>query len=428
LTALRPASTLTVDRGETDVPTSSPARAAAAGGPGVPRSDVYVQRFSLPFEYPVYFTRDALDPMNRALREALTRLERGRRHRVFPIVDRGLWSECPGLGARLEDYASHHRDAIELVAPPELVSGGERVKNNPDLVGALQRRFYETGIDRQSFVLILGGGAIQDMAGFAAATTHRGLRVIRMPSTVASQNDSGVGVKNGINAFDVKNFVGAFAPPFAVINDLAFIDTLSDRDRRAGISEAVKVALLRDSGFFSWLVASSADLAGFDPEAMALMIRRSAELHLEHIGGGGDPFEFGSAKPLDFGHWAAHKLESLTGYRLRHGEAVAIGIALDCRYAVEKGLLGAHVLDQVCELLEDLGLELWHDVLGERDATGRLWILDGLAEFREHLGGELTVTMITDPGRPLDVHEIDEASMEKALDWLHRRHASIRAR
>ncbi len=405
---------------ETAQATIEPERPAADERSGT----VYVQRIRLSFDFPVHFTRDSLNPGNTTLADAIARLETARRHRVFVVVDEGVWSRTPGLRHTLERYFGRHSDRIEMVTAPECVPGGEQAKNDPGLVEALQRKFFESGMDRQSCVVIIGGGAVQDMAGYAAATTHRGLRVVRIPTTVASQNDSGVGVKNGINAFNVKNFVGTFAPPFAVINDLAFLDTLSDRDRRAGISEAVKVALIRDEAFFERLCRQHAELALFEPEATASMIRRGAELHLEHIASAGDPFETGSAKPLDFGHWAAHKLESLSGYRLRHGEAVAIGMAIDCRYAVEIGLLDESVLLRICALLESLGLELWHDILAERDATGRLWVMDGIHEFREHLGGELTISMITSPGRPVDIHIIDEAAMERSIEWLRQRSAA----
>ena len=194
-------------------------------------------------------------------------------------------------------------------------------------------------IDRHSFVLAIGGGALLDVVGFAAATLHRGVRLVRMPTTVLAQNDAGVGVKNGINAFGAKNLLGTFAPPFAVINDSRFLSTLDRRDQIAGMAEAVKVALIRDRGFFAWISAHADALAAFAPDAVDHLIQRCAELHLQHIACGGDPFEQGSARPLDFGHWAAHKLEMLTGHAVRHGEAVAIGIALDCGYSVEAGHL-----------------------------------------------------------------------------------------
>jgi 3-dehydroquinate synthase len=150
------------------------------------------------------------------------------------------------------------------------------------------------------------------------------------------------------------------------------------------------------------------------------MIRRSAVAHLEHIATSGDPFELGSARPLDYGHWAAHKLESLTAHALRHGEAVAIGMALDARYACEVGMLEDQALERIARLLRRLGLPLWHPALSMRDERGRLSILMGLEEFREHLGGELTVRMLSDLGRSADVGRIDTDAMERAIAWLKR--------
>ena len=166
----------------------------------------------------------------------------------------------------------------------------------------------------------------------------------------------------------MKNFVGTFAPPFAVLNDFDLLDSLPPREKIAGMAEAVKVALIRDPEFFHWLERNCDALANFEPDAMAYMIRRCAELHMHQIAHGGDPFETGSARPLDFGHWSAHKLESLTHYHVRHGEAVAIGIALDTRYSVLAGLLPEGDEERVCFLLEDLGFQLWHPALRTLDA------------------------------------------------------------
>src|SRR5690606_29036842 len=136
----------------------------------------------------------------------------------------------------------------------------------------------EYHIDRHSYVIAIGGGAVLDAVGLAAATAHRGIRHIRIPTTVLSQNDSGVGVKNGVNLFDSKNFFGTFVPPFAVLNDYDFIESLPEREKRSGIAEAVKVALIRDRVFFEWLEASVGERARFDAQAMAYMIQRCAEL------------------------------------------------------------------------------------------------------------------------------------------------------
>ena len=377
--------------------------------------EVYLQRFDVTFEYPVAFTRGLFAPENPVLLDAIRRREPAVRHRVLGVVDAGVLRAFPDLPARVAAYAARHAEALELLGAPEVVPGGEQAKNDPDALARLWARFRDLGLDRHSFVLVIGGGAVQDMVGYAAATAHRGLRVIRVPTTVLSQNDSGVGVKNAVNALGAKNFLGTFAPPFAVLCDLDFLSALPPRDLRAGMAEAVKVALIRDRGFFDWLAGAAQPLARFDPAALETLVRRCALLHLEHIATSGDPFEHGSARPLDFGHWAAHKLEMVTDHALRHGEAVAIGMALDSRYAVEIGLLGADALAAILSLLEALGLPLWHDALG---GAG---ILDGLDEFREHLGGELCITLLEDLGRGIEVRTVDREAMRRAIAWLRGR-------
>lgn len=387
-------------------------------------ADVYVQQFAVPFSYPVYFTEHVFGPDNTVFIDAVTRLEGDRVHRFVVFIDAGLAAAWPGLADAVGRYAEANATAIQLVAPPRIITGGEGVKNDPTLVAGLQKQMLDLGIDRHSYVVAIGGGALLDMVGYVAATTHRGLRMIRVPTTVLAQNDSGVGVKTGVNAWNSKNLLGSFAPPFAVINDRAFLATLSERDRRGGMAEAVKVGLIRDGGFFAALEANADALAAFDPAAVNHLIRRCAELHMHQIAYGGDPFESGSARPLDFGHWAAHKLESMTDHAVRHGEAVAIGIALDTRYSVLKGFLSAGIDARVCDLLERLGFALWHPALESRDGDGALTVLAGLREFREHLGGELTITLLTGIGTGHEVNEMDEAVILDCLAWLKARAAS----
>ena len=412
----------------------SPARAAGdvavTDGMSWPSPDsrdpdvVHVQQISVSYEYRVIFTRGVFAAENSCLVHSLTSLEPGRRHRAFVLIDSGVAEAAPGLCERIEAYFTAHGDRIELVESPLIVTGGEQVKQAPRLVRRLQSRLRARGIDRQSFVVAVGGGAVLDMAGYVAATTHRGVRLVRLPTTVLSQNDSGVGVKNSVNAFGQKNFLGTFAPPFAVINDGDFIETLQPRDRIAGMAEAVKVALIQDRAFFDWLIEHADALRSFDSDATDRMIRRAAQIHMNHIATGGDPFEFGSSRPLDFGHWAAHRLETLSGHRLRHGEAVAIGMALDCCYSVETGELSETDHERACGLMERLGLRLWDPVLAEVDKRGRLAVLSGLDEFREHLGGELTVTLLRAIGRGIEAHKIDEQIVTRCVSWLQRREAS----
>jgi 3-dehydroquinate synthase len=384
----------------------------------------YLQRFVVGFEFPVLFTEHLFSPDNAVLRDTITRLEETRRHRCIVFVDDGLSAVRPGLVAEIEAYALAHAAAIELVTAPLIVAGGEKVKNELFHVEWMQGLIQKHRIDRHAFVIALGGGAVLDAVGLVAATSHRGIRLIRIPTTVLSQNDSGVGVKNSVNLKGSKNFVGTFAPPFAVLNDLTFIDDLPAREKVSGMAEAVKVALIRDADFFRWLERNIDTLSLFERSAMATMIRRCAELHMRQIADGGDPFENGSARPLDFGHWAAHKIESLTRNHVRHGEAVAIGIALDTRYSVLAGLLGAGVEDRVAALLELLGFRLWHPVLEARASDGSAPVLQGIAEFREHLGGDLTITLLEDIGRGVEVHAMDESLIHEAIAWLKARQSA----
>jgi 3-dehydroquinate synthase len=388
---------------------------------GDERSAFYLQSFEVRYEYPVCFTEHLFARDNSVFRDTLLRREPGRRHRFVAFIDANVAASFPSLAHDIAGYAGLHAEAMELVAHPESVPGGEPVKNDPALVTKLQHRLVELGIDRHAFVVGIGGGAFLDLIGYVASTTHRGIRHIRVPTTVLAQNDSGVGVKNGVNAFGVKNLLGCFAPPFAVLNDFDFLRTLQPRDKIAGISEAVKVALIRDRMFFEWLEASAGALRDCESAAMSRMIRRCAELHMRQIGQGGDPFETGSARPLDYGHWSAHKLEALTAHELRHGEAVAIGLALDARYSVQVGMLAAGGEDRVHSLLKRLGFHLWHPALESRDSSGRWQLLRGLEEFREHLGGDLTITLLRDIGVGEEVHQMDAKEILSALVWLRRR-------
>lgn len=379
---------------------------------------MYTQRFTVDYSYPVWFTRGSFAPDNSALTEALCRLEPDKRHRVLVAIDAGFHAARPTLVDDVRTYAACHAGVMELVTEPLIVPGGEAAKGNEFPVRDLLQQMHAHRIDRHSFVVMIGGGAMLDMAGLAATLCHRGVRTVRMPSTTLAQNDAGIGVKNGINAFGAKNFLGTFAPPFAVINDFDFLNTLPTRDRLAGIAEAVKVALIRDRALFDWLCEHARALRAFDPDATAHMVEQGARLHLQHIAQGGDPFETGSARPLDYGHWAAHKLELMTDHALRHGEAVAIGLALDTRYSVEIGLLDETSQQRIQTLLTDLGLPTWHSALDVLDANGRPAVFGGLRDFQEHLGGPLTVTMLERVGSGVNVHTIDEMFMQRALDYL----------
>ncbi len=384
---------------------------------------VIQQRFSVEFTFPILFTRGIFQPANPVLRDALVRLGEPGPHRVLAFLDAGVVVARPDLAAQVVAYAKAQGGVMDLVAEPQLVAGGEAVKN--DLPGLLARLdlMVEQRMCRHSVVLAVGGGALLDAVGFAAALVHRGLRLVRVPTTVLAQNDSGVGVKNAINFRNTKNLLGTFAPPFAVINDFDFLRSLPATAWTDGIAEAFKVAMIKDRPFFAWLCAHATALRARDEAAMEYLVRRCAELHLEHIRGNGDPFEFGQARPLDFGHWSAHRLESMSNYTISHGRAVAIGLVLDGWYAVLNRWLDVASFEELYVGLSESGFDLWHDLLEQTSEEGVLLLLHGLHEFREHLGGHLCITMPRGVGAKFEIHEMMADQILAAVRKLKERAA-----
>ena len=377
------------------------------------------QQFTVEYQYPVIFSESIFAAKNPTLLDTISRLESDKCHRCCIFIDEGVLDAQPDLISHINDYFERHQHSMTLSGPPIVMPAGESIKNNSAHLTHMQKIVSKQGIDRHSYIIGIGGGALLDAVGLVAATSHRGIRHVRIPTTVLAQNDSGVGVKNGVNLFGQKNYLGTFAPPFAVINDYQFIESLPARDKIAGMSEAVKVALIRDADFFNWLEENATKLKSFDKASMSYMIRRCAELHMSQIAKGGDPFESGSARPLDFGHWSAHRLETMTQHDVRHGEAVAIGIALDARYSVLSSLLDHGKDLRVYKLLKALGATLQHAELSSRSNDGQLAIVSGLTEFKEHLGGELTITLLDDIGVGVEVHEMDEDLIEQSIEWLN---------
>lgn len=376
--------------------------------------------FQIPvsFKHRVVFTRDAFAPGNDEVAEILSE---GGGRRVIVFLEEAVAGAWPKLEAQIGNYfAAREFDFRGVVVLP----GGEACKADDSVVRKVWAELDAAHVDRHSYALVIGGGAFLDATGYAAATAHRGVRLVRFPTTTLSQDDSGVGVKNAVNRFGKKNWVGTFSVPFAVVNDFGFLHTQDEETRRAGLIEAVKVALVKDRSFFEWIEKNLTALAILDPETLEQCVEQSALLHARHIATGGDAFETGSSRPLDFGHWAAHKLEAMTGYQLAHAPAVAVGLALDTLYSAKSGLLAPEAAERILRVLEGLSLRTYHEGLDERDESGRQRVFDGLDEFREHLGGELTVLLLREPGKGVDVHEFDMDLLAGCITELRSRHES----
>ncbi len=365
--------------------------------------------FSVPFVHRLRFTRDILGADEGVLLDLLAP-SGDLPPRVQFWVDESIAQAQPDLRHRLRAFVMRHTGRITPTGNLQVLPGGETVKNDIHLLERMLKVFHAANLDRRSYVVVIGGGAVLDAVGFAAAIAHRGIRLIRLPTTTLAQADSGVGVKNSVNLFHKKNWLGTFNVPWGIINDSSLLSTLPDRDFLCGFSEAVKVTLLKDASLFDQLCGVATRIRERDMTAAEPMIRISAELHRAHITSGGDPFEALEARPLDFGHWSAHKLEVMSDFQLKHGEAVAIGVAVDTVYSSLMFGFPKSAVARVLKCLDQLGLALDHPVLHDTET-----LFAGLEEFRQHLGGRLTLTMLEEVGRPLEVHTVDYAKMGDAI-------------
>ncbi|MBC8202272.1 MAG: 3-dehydroquinate synthase [Planctomycetes bacterium] len=329
--------------------------------------------------------------------------------KIMVVIDRGIVDANKEYVRKVTSWI---KTTATTCFPLHVVQGGEEAKTNDSVVESILGAINELGMCRNSVILAIGGGAMLDAVGFATSTAHRGLHLIRMPSTSLSACDSGVGVKNGINKYNKKNFVGVFDPPYAVINDYDLLLSLDDRHWFSGMSEVIKVALVKSPELFKQTKAAVALVQNRDIETMAELMTTSATIHLKHITEGGDPFERLDARPLDFGHWAAHKLEQMTNHELTHGEAVSIGLAIDLQCSVELGHLDQKIADEAIALLHAFNLPTKHPMMHDPE------LIHGIEEFREHLGGRLTILLLEDIGEPIEVHELSESVVKHAIDRL----------
>ena len=368
--------------------------------------------FSIEYNHRLMFTQNVFDPNNSILTDLLEPTC-DNRAKVAVFIDSGVVNTNSTIIDRINAFMRARTDRIELAGDVQVVPGSEEIKNVHRNVELILKDISQFGLCRKSYMIVIGGGAVLDAVGFAASMAHRGIRLIRIATTTMSQCDSAMGVKNSINAFDKKNFLGFFTVPWAVINDESLLRSLSDRDWLQGFSEIVKVALLKDKQLFETVVQNAEQIRDRDLQTAIPLIRASAKLHLEHITLNGDPFELLNARPLDFGHWSAHKLEQMTHFELGHGQAVAIGLAIDVTYSNLMGWLSNADHQQIINTLQQLGFKLFDPVMEHTS-----YILKGLDEFREHLGGKLTIPMLKGIGEPFDIHEIDNNQMRNAITYL----------
>lgn len=234
------------------------------------------------------------------------------------------------------------------------IPDGEAYKSL-ETAAALYGACIDARLDRRSWLVALGGGVVGDIAGFVAATYMRGIDFVQVPTTLLAQVDSSVGGKTGVNHPRGKNLIGAFHQPRLVVADVATLATLGAREYRAGLAEVVKAGLIRDAAFFAFLEENRRALLDREPAAVSEAVRRSVAIKAAVVQA--DEREAGERAILNFGHTVGHALEAATGYgRWLHGEAVAIGMAVEARLSVSLGLLEEEALARIEALLEGLGL------------------------------------------------------------------------
>ena len=329
------------------------------------------------------------------------------------FVDLGVASAWPEVAERLHACVRDSGAGGVRLSAVDTMPGGESCKAGTAEAVRVAQACLDHGVSRRGAVIAVGGGAVLDAVGFGAAMAHRGVPVIRVPTTTLAQDDSAMGVKCGVNAFGQKNAMGAFGVPHAVLCCRRLLGSLPEEHWLGGFSEAVKIALLRDPGLLAEIERHAARVRNRDMAVAWPIVRRSAELHRHHILQGGDPFELGSSRPLDHGHWVAHRLESLTAWALPHGQAVAVGLAVDACVACELGWLAPGTRDRVICALRSLGLPVFHPMLLPVER-----LMAGLEQFRQHLGGPLAVPLLRDVGHAQDSSEVPPRAVEAAVRRL----------
>jgi len=375
--------------------------------------DQFEGTFNVTFRHRVLFERHALGT-GTALAEVLG-APNGEPVATLAVLDDGLVHVVPELPGIVEQWFDRHASIASLTTRPMVLPGSERAKHGTGPVAEpVVEAIRSGGLCRRSNILAIGGGALLDAVGLGASLAHRGVRLVRMPTTTLSQGDAGIGVKNGVNIPGVtggKNLLGTFAVPAGVVNDTTLLTTLDDTHWRGGLAESIKVALVKDASLLESVESNAVELANRDLDCMERVLKTTAKLHLRHITEGGDPFESELARPLDFGHWAAHELEARSDWSVPHGEAVAMGMVIDLQLGEAAGLTEPGTADRIESLLRQLGF-LQTSCCG---VTG-VDLLHGLEHFRQHLGGKLTICMIQAPGTAIDVHDVDMAAASTAID------------
>lgn len=304
----------------------------------------------------------------------------GRQYEAWESGSNSAWSTAGS------DQRSAHEWSTRLSVPP-----GEKFKTR-DTWASLTDALLNAGFGRDSALIGLGGGVIGDLTGFVAATYHRGVPFVLVPTTLLAMLDASVGGKTGVDTPHGKNLIGAFHPPVAVVADPATLKSLSDTEYRGGLAEAVKHGFICDAGYLAWIEASTAALLSRDLAALEVLIRRSVEIKAGVVAG--DEREAGPRAMLNAGHTVAHALEQVSGYQVLHGEAVGLGLLAECAMAERAGILLTGTGNRIGAVLSQLGLPV-----RVKFRTNAERVRHAMARDKKNVAGEIRFAVPLEIGR-----------------------------
>ena len=330
-----------------------------------------------------------------------------KRKRLAVVSDETVWALH---GARLNASLEH----AGLAVTPVIVAPGEQTKSFEGLADVIDR-LLALELDRGDVVVAFGGGVVGDLTGFAAAIYKRGIDFVQIPTTLLAQVDSSVGGKTDIDTSRGKNLVGAFHQPRLVLADLGVLDTLSDREMRAGYSEVIKYGLLGDFGFFEWLEAHGEQVLAREPAALTAAVARSVEMKAEIVAE--DETEQGRRALLNLGHTFGHALEAETGFGdgLLHGEAVAAGQALAFRFSAMQGFCPTQGATRAAAAIAQAGLPTTlADVAPKPFDADRL--VRHMAQDKKAEGGKLTFILARGLGEAFVAKDVDAGAVRAFLN------------
>jgi len=298
------------------------------------------------------------------------------------------------------------------------MGGGESVKNSQRMVDDIASIAHAQDLTQDSLVFVVGGGAFLDAAGTALAQCRGGIKTANVPTSTLSQCTAGIGIMRYMNTRGIKNFSGIVAPPYAVFIDFSLLKTLPFEHHISGMAEAFKMALSADADFFSFLVKKARKLYQNDPDTVEAVVYKTAILHLDRVRASSAPLLDGGIDSNSLGCRVAHWLETRSGYKLPHGHALSVGIALNASYARHTGSLSEEDFSRLIHGLLTCGLPIWNRFLESKTDKGTLELTSVLVRSLQNISGTDALMVPHGIGAVKAVSHLDFKAFEKGVGVL----------